>query len=446
MSEQSVIKSKIMIDMVNKNPIEDGAVIFENGLITLSGHYEKIKNKIKSDAKIYDYNDSVLIPGMVDCHTHHNGFGDGRSGDSIGEMEDNILSIKSAKNAKTSLFSGVTTIRENGPKNLTMMKLRDAVNQGLAIAPRMVLPGRPIAIIGGHMGYFGGEVTGPVESLALARQLIKEGVDYFKITATGGSTATSFPLRPSFSQKELDAVTNEAKNYGLLTATHCLSMEGIDNSLNAGVDMIIHCNFDNEKGESKFNEKLAEKIAKKGAFVNPTLHVGRARLWNLAIGKNPSLGGGENKKRLSSSIRSDRKDILEARLDAAKLSLENKLDHCRQMIDMGLKVITGSDSSWGDYSLGNTFHETELLVESGYSNYEGLKSVTINAAMALGLGDTAGSIAKGKSADFAILKSNPLDDIKNLSSVEEVFLMGQHIDRGSDESNKTYSQIKPAQF
>ena len=446
MSEQSVIKSKIMIDMVNKNPIEDGAVIFENGLITLSGHYEKIKNKIKSDAKIYDYNDSVLIPGMVDCHTHHNGFGDGRSGDSIGGMEDNILSIKSAKNAKTSLFSGVTTIRENGPKNLTMMKLRDAVNQGLAIAPRMVLPGRPIAIIGGHMGYFGGEVTGPVESLALARQLIKEGVDYFKITATGGSTATSFPLRPSFSQKELDAVTNEAKNYGLLTATHCLSMEGIDNSLNAGVDMIIHCNFDNEKGESKFNEKLAEKIAKKGAFVNPTLHVGRARLWNLAIGKNPSLGGGENKRRLSSSIRSDRKDILEARLDAAKLSLENKLDHCRQMIDMGLKVITGSDSSWGDYSLGNTFHETELLVESGYSNYEGLKSVTINAAMALGLGDTAGSIAKGKSADFAILKSNPLDDIKNLSSVEEVFLMGQHIDRGSDESNKTYSQIKPAQF
>ena len=446
MSEQSVIKSKIMIDMVNKNPIEDGAVIFENGLITLSGHYEKIKNKIKSDAKIYDYNDSVLIPGMVDCHTHHNGFGDGRSGDSIGEMEDNILSIKSAKNAKTSLFSGVTTIRENGPKNLTMMKLRDAVNQGLAIAPRMVLPGRPIAIIGGHMGYFGGEVTGPVESLALARQLIKEGVDYFKITATGGSTATSFPLRPSFSQKELDAVTNEAKNYGLLTATHCLSMEGIDNSLNAGVDMIIHCNFDNEKGESKFNEKLAEKIAKKGAFVNPTLHVGRARLWNLSIGKNPSLGGGENKRRLSSSIRSDRKDILEARLDAAKLSLENKLDHCRQMIDMGLKVITGSDSSWGDYSLGNTFHETELLVESGYSNYEGLKSVTINAAMALGLGDTAGSIAKGKSADFAILKSNPLDDIKNLSSVEEVFLMGQHIDRGSDESNKTYSQIKPAQF
>ena len=59
MSEQSVIKSKVMIDMVSKNPIEDGAVIFEDGLITLSGNYEKIKNKIRPDAKIYDYNDCL---------------------------------------------------------------------------------------------------------------------------------------------------------------------------------------------------------------------------------------------------------------------------------------------------------------------------------------------------------------------------------------------------
>ena len=443
MSEQKVVKAKWLFDMVSDKPIEDGAVIFQSGVITFSGNYEKIKNKIQPDAKIYDFKDKIIIPGMVDCHTHHNGFGDGRSGDDVGLIPDDVLAIKSAKNAKTSLYSGVTTIRENGPKNMTMMRLRDAVNDGLTIAPRMVLCGRPISIIGGHMGYFGGEVTGEDESLALARQLIKEGADYFKITATGGSTATSFPLRPSFSKSELFAVTNEAKNYDMLTATHCLSTEGTDYSLDAGVDMIIHCNFDLPNGESKFDPKLTEKIVKKDAYVNPTLHVGRARVWSLMEGKDAALGGFENKRLNSISITKDRKNILDARLDMAKYGLETKLDHCRQMIDMGVKVITGSDSSWGDYALGNTVHETELLVEAGYSNMEGLKSVTINAAKALGLENQVGSIEVGKSADLTILDKNPIEDIKNLNSVTEVFFMGQSIRRGSEDSNNSYIQKSP---
>ena len=143
------------------------------------------------------------------------------------------------------------------------------------------------------------------------------------------------------------------------------------------------------------------------------------------------------------SLNKDRKNILDARLDMAKLGLETKLDHCRKMIDMGVKVITGSDSSWGDYPLGNTVHETELLVEAGYSNLEGLKSVTINAAKALGLDDEVGSLESGKSADIAILDKNPLDDIKNLNSVSEVFFMGNCINRGSEESNNSYIQKSP---
>ena len=75
MSEQKVVKSKWLLDMVSDKPIEDGAVIFQDGKIKLSGHYEKIKGKIHPDAKVYDYKDKIIIPGMVDCHTHHNGFG-----------------------------------------------------------------------------------------------------------------------------------------------------------------------------------------------------------------------------------------------------------------------------------------------------------------------------------------------------------------------------------
>ena len=254
MSEQSVIKSKVMIDMVSKNPIEDGAVIFEDGLITLSGNYEKIKNKIRSDAKIYDYNDSVLIPGMVDCHTHHNGFGDGRPGDDLADIPDEILTLQSARNARLSLFSGVTTIRENGPKNATTLRLRDALEMGIAVGPKMVLCGRAVAIIGGHMSYFGIESTGLRDARAHTRQLIKEGADYIKITATGGSTKTSFKLRPSFNIDELSAIVGEAHKFGKLTAAHCTSTQGISNSLDAGVDMIIHCVFKEPDDSNKFRK------------------------------------------------------------------------------------------------------------------------------------------------------------------------------------------------
>ena len=115
----------------------------------------------------------------------------------------------------------------------------------------------------------------------MTRQLIKEGADYIKITATGGSTATSFTLRPSFNVDELLAITDEAHKFGKPTAAHCLSAQGIVNSLEAEVDMIIHCVFKRSDGTNHFDEAVAERIVRQGAYVNPTLHVFRARIWTL---------------------------------------------------------------------------------------------------------------------------------------------------------------------
>ncbi|MDP7105379.1 MAG: amidohydrolase family protein, partial [SAR202 cluster bacterium] len=202
-------------------------------------------------------------------------------GDDLVTLPDEVLTLQSARNARASLFSGVTAIRENGPKNVTSLRLRDAINQGIAVGPRMVLCGRPISIIGGHMGYFGSPATGPTEVRAMARQLIKEGADYIKITATGGSTQTSFPLRPSFNVDELSAIADEARKFGKLTATHCVSTQGIINSLDAGIDMIIHCRFRDADGTFNYRPDVAERIGERGAFVNPTLQVGRSKVWAL---------------------------------------------------------------------------------------------------------------------------------------------------------------------
>ena len=423
----TLIRGDRLIDGLGGAPVEDGAVLLRGDRIAAVGRASEIAVPEGAQVVTCDYPGKTIMPGLVDCHTHHNGFGDGRPGEDVAAQPDEVLMLQSARNARASLVTGVTTIRENGPKNTTMFRLRDAVNQGILIAPRMVLCGRPVAIVGGHMGYFGTEVTGAVEAKRETRRLIQEGADYIKITATGGSTRTSFPLRPSFTLEELKAVTEEAQNFGKLTATHCLSTQGIVNSLDAGVDMIVHCAFMEADGSNNFREDVAERIGEQGAFVNPTLHVGRARAWRLML------------KREEQGLTAEEA----ARLDEGLRAYDDKLDDCRRMQEMGLKVITGSDSSWGDYALGNTFFETECLVDAGYSAMRGVVSVTSEAAKALDLFDEVGSLEPGKAADVIVVDGNPAEDIGALWNVEDVYFGGRLLDRGSSESVDAFRQVRP---
>lgn len=414
----TILSADRVIDAKGGPPMDNGAVLLEGSTIAAVGPAADIRAPEGEPAQTAHYAGCTIMPGMVDCHTHHNGIGDGRLGDDLALLPDEMLTVQSARNARASLFSGVTTIRENGPKNVTMFRLRDAINEGLAIGPRMVLCGRPVAIIGGHMGYFGGEVTGANDARALTRQLIKEGADYIKIVATGGTTRTSFPTLPSFNVDELKAVTEEARKFGKLTATHSSNSAGIANSLDAGVDMIIHCYYLDADGTVNFREDIVERIERQGAFVNPTLQVSRATAWDL-------------------THKQDERGLTapeQAELDTARNNLDVRLDHTRRMIDLGVKVITGSDSSWSSYQLGNTVYETELLVHAGYTPMQGVLSVTSWAADALGVSDTVGTLETGKAADVLVVRGNPADDINALWNVEDVFLAGNKVIRGSEDS------------
>jgi imidazolonepropionase-like amidohydrolase len=131
-----------------------------------------------------------------------------------------------------------------------------------------------VAIIGGHLSYFGIQATGPVECRAAVRQLVKEGADFIKITATGGSTRTSMPLRPSFTVEELTAICEEAHKFGKHTAAHCVSSQAIVFCLDAGVDTIIHGGYREPDGSYKDRPEITARLAKKGVFVHPTLAQG----------------------------------------------------------------------------------------------------------------------------------------------------------------------------
>jgi len=223
------------------------------------------------------------------------------------------------------------------------------------------------------------------------------------------------------------AITDEAHKFGKLTATHCSSTQGIVNSLDAGVDMIIHCMFKNERGEDSFREDVAERIGEQGAFINPTLHVPRSGVWAL-----------QHKKAAEGLTQEGQR-----RLDEDRRLFEIRMEHCRRLIDMGLKVITGSDSSWGSYMLGNTAYETECLVMAGLSPMQGVMSVTSQAAAALGVDDEVGTLEPGKEADIIAVDGNPAEDISNLWNVAEVMLAGQSIDRGSPGALAALRQPRP---
>ena len=422
-----LIKAGRLIDGLGGQPIENAAVLVEGSKIRAAGPSKDVAAPEGAQAEVYDYPGKTVMPGMIDCHTHHNGFGDGRLGDDLVTLPDEVLTLQSARNARASLFSGVTTIRENGPKNVTSLRLRDAINQGITMGPRMVLCGRPVSIIGGHMGYFGTEATGPVEARAQTRQLIKEGADYIKITATGGSTTTSFPLRPSFNVDELAAIADEAHKFGKLTATHCVSAQGISNSLDADIDMIIHCQYRGPDDVLEFRPEIAERIGRKGVYVNPTLHVGRSRIWAA------------QRKKAERGLTIQE----QAQLDRGLRDFDTGIEHCGHMLEMGLNVITGSDSSWGDYQLGNAVYETECLVMSGYSAMQGVVSVTSQAAKALDVEGLVGTLEPGKEADVIVVDGRPDERINDLWNVTEVFLGGRRVDRGSEPSLSATRQLPP---
>ncbi|MCH2320980.1 MAG: amidohydrolase family protein [SAR202 cluster bacterium] len=426
-SDFKILRAKRLIDGNGGPSLNNQSVLIKDSEIVAVGDTQDIKAPDGSSVEVLDFGDKTIMPGMVDAHTHHVGFGAGRVGDEVASYPDEVLTIQAAKNARRALLSGVTTIRENGPKNVTSLRLRDAINEGLTIGPRMHLCGRPVSIIGGHMGYFGTTPTGPNQCREAVRQLIKEGADYIKITATGGSTQTSLPLRPSFNLDELRSITDEAQKFGKLTAAHCSSTQGIANSLDAGVDMIIHCIFQEPDGSNNFREDIAEQIVAQQAYVNPTLHVFRSSIWKLML-KHEDQG-------LSTAEQIE--------LDEMRRGFDERLEHCARLLKMGAKVITGSDSSWGNYLLGNTPYETECLVMAGMSDSNAVHSVTNDSAKSLNMDDLVGSIEPGKQADIIVIDGDPTKKITTLWNVSEVFLGGDKIERGSDESLSAVRQHRP---
>jgi imidazolonepropionase-like amidohydrolase len=411
----TLLSAARLLDGASGPALTDAALLIQADRVLALGRRGDIDAPAGATVSRVDYGDATILPGLVDAHTHLVAPGDGTLGDDVAKEDDDILLLQAAKNARTLLHSGVTTLRENGAKGRVAFSLREGVRRRLAPGPRMVICGRPITITGGHMGYFGSEADGEAAVRAEVRTLLKEGADYIKIVATGGSTRTSDPNRASYTVPELVAMTDEAHRHGKLTAAHCTSAQGVQNCLDAAVDMIIHCVFNEPDGTYRYRPDLVERLAAAKAWVNPTLYVMKAGIERLREAR-------EREGALTAE--------LGQHLDLQRRALETRVEAVGRMARAGVRMTAGSDSPWGWYAPGEFVHEIDMLAQAGLSYGDAIAAATTGAAESIGVGGQAGRLAPGRQADVLVVRGDPIREITALWQVLDIWQAGRRVERG----------------
>src|SRR5262249_48881475 len=148
---------------------------------------------------------------------------------------DEMMALVSVRNLQRHLASGVTTLRDNGGRNRVTFIVREAINRGYFVRPRLPLSGPPQTPRHGHFHWCNGVADGPDAIRAAVRQLVAEGADHIKIMASGGATAGNIPYYPSYSAAELQVAVDAAHVLGRLTTAHCRAKQSMINAVEAGL-------------------------------------------------------------------------------------------------------------------------------------------------------------------------------------------------------------------
>jgi len=405
---QTVIRAKALLDGTGAPPVRNAVLVVEGSRILAAGSQEAVEAPRGPDVRELDYPDGYLLPGLIDAHTHLMfGAGEATYEEVIERDTDEIMLLRAARNAHIHLNAGVTTLRDCGARNQVTFDLRRGVDQGLALAPRLLLSGRPVTVTKGHFWWCNGEAEGVQGVRKAVRRLVEDGADFIKIMASGGGTAGTDNRRPSFSVEELRAIVDEAHNPAVPTTAHCIATQSIANALDAGVDSIEHATFIEPDGSYVFNPHLAERIASQGVRVSPTVQTGYRRREKL-------LGMREEGHALTPEDK--------VRLEDLQIKCERQVEFLgRLWSEWGITIVAGTDaiSSFGDYCLG-----LELQVEAGMSTADVIRSATGVAAQAVGLDHLVGTLEPGKEADLVVVDRDPLEDIRALRSMRMVMQRG----------------------
>ena len=397
----SLIQAKAYLDVNTGHLISPAELLIENGLIKSINPAER-----PSDAHIINIKDKILLPGLMDMHTH-------LDLDYVGNFDAIITqepatkgALRGAKNAELTLMAGFTTVRNVGALHVTDeligASLAQAVKEGWIKGPRIIPAGHMITILGGHgdvtqglvpsllePNYKMGVVSGADEALKAVRYQIKQGAKVIKMHATSGVLSLEDTVgAQQLSNEEMQVIVEEASRHGYKVAAHAHGTEGIINAIKAGAASIEH--------GSMVDKEAIKLMKEKGVYLVPTS--GLVDFVFKDVDKMPPV----TRKKAEETL---------------PLAQEN----LQKAIKAGVKIALGTDSPLIPHGLNAK--ELSAMVKHGMTTLEAIQSATINAADLLGIKDI-GAIKTGYQADIIAVDVNPLDNIKTLENVQFVMKGG----------------------
>jgi len=426
--EVIAVKAARIFDGKSSALLQNGVVVVEGDKIADAGS----NLPIPSSARVIDLGDATLCPGFMDAHTHlTDDFSGNYNERRLRELDLNVSeqAIRATMFARVTVEAGFTTVRDLGSHFVAShefvdVALRNSINKGLIVGPRMLVATKGIGATGGHFdptnGYrdflFGREpdytdgiANGPDEIRKAVRFEVKNGADVIKAAVSGGVLSLTDEVdTPQFTPAEIAALVDESHRLRKKVAVHCHGDQVAREAIEAGVDSIEHGSF--------MKPETLAMMKKKGTFLTPTL---MASEWIMGkIDNYPPA--------------------LQAKAKAATAA---RSDMFRNAVKMGLRISFGTDAAV--YPHGQNAKEFKLMVDLGMKPIDALKSATANDAELLGIGQKVGTLEKGKLADVIAVPGDPTMDITATERVSFVMKEGKIIRQGPSGGQKAENSASP---